>query len=54
MAGKYMWRILMLCCVLQIIFIGLKLTCSVDWSWWVVMIPTFVNSGMMMSLLWVA
>ena len=54
MAGKYMWRILMLCCTLQILFIGLKLTRSVDWSWLTVMIPTCVNSGMMMSLLLVA
>ena len=31
--------------VLQIIFVVLKITEIVTWSWWVVFIPTFVQIG---------
>jgi len=28
--------------ILQLVFIYLKLTNQIDWSWWAVMIPTIV------------
>lgn len=31
--------------VLQIIFIVLKCVNVIDWSWWVVFIPTWINIG---------
>lgn len=31
--------------VLQLIFIVLKLTGLISWSWWCVLIPTFVGLG---------
>ena len=32
--------------VLQIVFVVLKCLDLVDWSWWVVLIPTFVSIGL--------
>lgn len=29
--------------ILQIVFIVLKITNTIDWSWWVVLIPSFVG-----------
>ena len=35
--------------ILQIVFIVLKLTSTIDWSWWVVLIPAYI-----LVLLWIA
>lgn len=32
--------------VLQIIFIVLKLVGAINWSWWVVLIPLWIDLGM--------
>ena len=37
--------------VLQIIFIVLKLVGVINWSWWLVLIPTWINLGL--SLLFI-
>ena len=31
--------------ILQVVFIVLKLTNLIDWSWWMVWIPTFISLG---------
>ena len=31
--------------VLQIIFVVLKILNIIDWSWWAVLIPTFIGLG---------
>lgn len=36
--------------VLQIIFIVLKLTGLIDWSWWAVFIPLFISLGLVAIL----
>lgn len=37
--------------VLQIIFLVLKLLKLINWSWWLVFIPTFINIGIMIICL---
>lgn len=32
--------------LLQIVFIALKVTNAIDWSWWAVFIPTFAGLGL--------
>ena len=36
---------------LQIVFIVLKLTHVIDWSWWLVLIPLWVTATMVVGLL---
>ena len=36
--------------ILQIIFIVLKLTGLIDWSWWAVFIPLFISLGLVAIL----
>ena len=31
------------CNILTLIFIVLKLTKVIDWSWWIVLLPTLIN-----------
>ena len=31
--------------LLTVLFIGLKLTGSIDWSWWLVLMPMWVMAG---------
>lgn len=37
--------------VLQIIFIVLKLCCLIDWSWWKVFIPMWIDLGIIVGFL---
>ena len=37
--------------VLTIVFIVLKLTDNIDWSWWLVLSPTLVPIGLLIVLL---
>ena len=37
--------------VLQIIFIVLKLVGVINWSWWLVLIPTWINLGLSLLLI---
>lgn len=32
--------------VLTIVFVVLKLTGTVNWSWWLVLLPTLINIGL--------
>lgn len=36
---------------LQLIFITLKLTKFIDWSWWLVLLPTIIPAGIIGVLL---
>lgn len=36
---------------LQIVFIVLKLTHVIDWSWWLVLIPLWIGATMLVCLL---
>ena len=37
--------------LLTLIFVTLKLTGFIDWSWWLVLSPLLVNFGILISLL---
>jgi len=37
--------------LLQVLFIGLKLTGHIDWSWWWVMSPTWIPLSIVLPLL---
>lgn len=37
--------------VLQIVFIVLKLCNLIDWSWWCVLVPTFIGFGIWLIVL---
>lgn len=37
--------------ILQIVFIVLKLCKLISWSWWAVLIPTFISIGLLVILL---
>ena len=41
----------MMLSLLTILFIGLKLTGHIDWSWWVVVLPTLVHVAIVLSML---
>jgi hypothetical protein len=32
--------------LLTLLFIGLKLTDYIDWSWWLVLLPTIIHAGL--------
>nr|DAK83926.1 MAG TPA: transmembrane protein [Caudoviricetes sp.] len=34
-----------ICSVLQIVFVVLKLTKLIDWSWWLVLVPLWTDIG---------
>ena len=36
--------------VLQIVFVVLKCLELIDWSWWAVLIPTFISIGIMVII----
>ncbi len=40
--------------LLQVAFIVLKLTNVIDWSWWVVLIPAFIQIAVILMLLVIA
>jgi hypothetical protein len=40
--------------LLQILFIGLKLTGNIGWSWWYVMLPTTIPIGILLACLFIA
>lgn len=37
--------------LLTILFIGLKLTGYIEWSWWLVLLPTLIPAGIVVLLL---
>lgn len=37
--------------ILQVIFIVLKLTNLIDWSWWLVWTPTFISAGISLTII---
>lgn len=39
--------------LLTVLFIGLKLTGHIDWSWWIVLSPTIVPLGLAMLIVMV-
>jgi len=39
--------------LLTILFIGLKLTHYIDWSWWWVLSPLWISTGIGLSILFV-
>ena len=39
--------------VLEIIFIVLKLVGVIDWSWWIVLIPLWIDLGMSFILVFI-
>jgi hypothetical protein len=39
--------------LLTILFIGLKLTGHITWSWWWVLSPIWITAGFVMSILFV-
>jgi hypothetical protein len=40
--------------VLQIIFIVLKLLKVINWSWWLIFIPTYISVGMFILVMLIA
>lgn len=42
---KYMPQITLVN-MLQVLFIGLKLTEQIDWSWWLVLLPVLIEAGL--------
>ena len=40
--------------VTQIVFIILKVTELIDWSWWLVMIPSFIALGLIALIVFIA
>ncbi len=42
------------CGMLTILFIGLKLTDNIDWSWWYVLSPTLIPLSLLVLILSVA
>jgi len=36
--------------LLTVLFIGLKLTDYIDWSWWLVLSPSLIWGGLIVSL----
>ena len=46
-SNEVVGSIVLLLFVLQIIFVILKLTETIDWSWWVVLIPLLTFAGFM-------
>lgn len=43
-----------ICGMLQIVFIVLKLTKLIDWSWWVVLVPLWTDIGVGLLCLLIA
>ena len=39
--------------LLTILFIGLKLTHYIDWSWWWVLSPIWISTGVVFAILFV-
>jgi hypothetical protein len=37
--------------LLQVLFVGLKLTNHIDWSWWWVLSPTILQAGLLVFFL---
>jgi len=37
--------------LLTVLFIGLKLTHYIDWSWWWVLSPLWISTGIVLSVL---
>lgn len=37
--------------LLQILFIALKLLKIINWSWWLVLLPTFISMGVAVTVL---
>ena len=36
--------------VLQVVFITLKVLNLIDWSWWMVFVPTFIDIGLIILI----
>ena len=36
--------------LLTILFVGLKLTGYIDWSWWLVVMPTLIHVGIVIGI----
>jgi hypothetical protein len=41
---------MMLLSLLTVLFIALKLTGFIDWSWWLVVMPTLVHVGVIIGV----
>lgn len=37
--------------ILQVVFIVLKLTNLINWSWWMVWMPTFISVGISLTII---
>jgi len=40
--------------LLTILFVGLKLTDYIDWSWWWVLSPIWISAGLVLTILSIA